>query len=56
MLAASLEPNVITIPYLARPHFRPFHASTKRFRYVVCHRRAGKSVAAHRAHDYPVHQ
>jgi hypothetical protein len=45
MLAASLEPNVITIPYLARPHFRPFHASTKRFRYIVSHRRAGKSVA-----------
>ena len=45
MLAAPLEPNVITIPYLARPHFRPFHASTKRFRYIVSHRRAGKSVA-----------
>ena len=45
MPAASHEPNVITIPYMARPHFRPFHASTKRFRYIVSHRRAGKSVA-----------
>jgi hypothetical protein len=45
MLPASFEPNVITIPYLARPHFRPFHASSKRFRYIVSHRRAGKSVA-----------
>jgi phage terminase large subunit len=29
---------------LARAHFRPFHASTKRFRFIVSHRRAGKSV------------
>jgi phage terminase large subunit len=35
----------ITIGYRPRQHFRPFHASQKRWRYVVAHRRAGKSVA-----------
>jgi phage terminase large subunit len=37
--------EAITIGYRPRKHFRPFHASTKRWRYVVAHRRAGKSVA-----------
>ena len=36
---------VLTIPYRPRAHFKPFHASTKRWRYVVAHRRAGKSVS-----------
>lgn len=35
----------IVIPYKQREHFKPFHASAKRFRFVVAHRRAGKSVA-----------
>jgi phage terminase large subunit len=37
--------DVITISYRPRKHFRAFHASTKRWRYVVAHRRAGKSVS-----------
>src|SRR4051794_29463523 len=37
--------DAITIGYRPRSHFRPFHASNKRWRYVVAHRRAGKSVA-----------
>jgi phage terminase large subunit len=37
--------DAITIGYRPRSHFRPFHASQKRWRYVVAHRRAGKSVA-----------
>jgi phage terminase large subunit len=39
------DPNVLTLQYRPRKHFRPFHASSKRWRYVVAHRRAGKSVA-----------
>jgi len=35
----------ITIPYIPRVHFRPLHVSLKRFKFVVAHRRAGKSVA-----------
>ena len=35
----------VTIPYVPRPHFRALHASTKRFKFVVAHRRAGKTVA-----------
>src|SRR5580765_4654821 len=35
----------ITIPYIPRPHFKALHASTKRFMFVVAHRRAGKTVA-----------
>jgi phage terminase large subunit len=37
--------NRFVIPYKQRDHFRRFHASPKRFRFVVAHRRAGKSVA-----------
>jgi hypothetical protein len=36
-------PNII--PYMPRAHFRPLHASTKRWIFAVCHRRAGKTVA-----------
>lgn len=43
--AESDKPTVITIPYVPRKHFMPFHASRKRFQFVVAHRRAGKSVA-----------
>lgn len=35
----------VTIPYATRKHFNAFHTSLKRFRFVVAHRRAGKSVA-----------
>jgi len=35
----------IVLPYLPRPHFKRFHASKKRWKFVVCHRRAGKTVA-----------
>lgn len=43
--AAATVTNRITIPYSQRDHFRPLHASKKRFRFVVAHRRAGKSVS-----------
>jgi hypothetical protein len=39
------EPRRIVIPYAQREHFKPLHASQKRFKFVVAHRRAGKSVA-----------
>lgn len=35
----------VVIPYAPRKHFKSFHASQKRWRFVVAHRRAGKSVA-----------
>ena len=34
------------IPYLPRPAFLPFHQREQRFAVNVCHRRAGKTVAA----------
>ena len=37
--------DVLTLSYRPRSHFKPFHNSKKRWRYVVAHRRAGKSVA-----------
>jgi hypothetical protein len=35
----------LVIPYRPRRHFRPLHASTKRWIFACCHRRAGKTVA-----------
>lgn len=35
----------IVIPYKPRKHFLALHASTKRWKFVVAHRRAGKSVS-----------
>ncbi len=35
----------IDLPYCPRPHFLPVHESTKRFKLIVAHRRAGKTVA-----------
>lgn len=35
----------IIIPYSPRRHFLPFHDSDKRWRIIVAHRRAGKTVA-----------
>jgi len=39
------ETPTITIPYVPREHFKPLHASKKRWKFVVAHRRAGKTVA-----------
>jgi hypothetical protein len=36
----------IVIPYTPRKHFMRLHTSPKRWKFVVAHRRAGKSVAA----------
>lgn len=36
----------VVIPYVPRNHFRSLHSSTKRWKFVCAHRRAGKSVAA----------
>ena len=35
----------VTIPYSARAAFIPFHQRTERDAVLVCHRRAGKTVA-----------
>jgi hypothetical protein len=35
----------IVLPYKPRRHFVAFHASQKRWKFAVCHRRAGKTVA-----------
>lgn len=40
------EAETITIPYTPRNHFVPLHRSEKRWKFIVAHRRAGKSVAA----------
>ena len=48
MISAALKQEatpVITIPYVPRKHFVPMHASSKRWIFVVAHRRAGKTVA-----------
>lgn len=44
--AVTKQAKVFKIPYTPRRHFRPLHESKKRFKFVVAHRRAGKSVAA----------
>lgn len=36
----------IKLTYNPRPYFKQFHASDKRFKILVCHRRAGKTLAA----------
>jgi len=46
--AATLSPPPlppIVLPYKPRPHFVPVHTSLKRWKFVVAHRRAGKTVA-----------
>ena len=45
MSAAEEQAPRITIPYTPRVHFRPLHSSEKRWKFVVAHRRAGKTVA-----------
>lgn len=37
--------NNIVIPYIPRTHFQAFHASKKRHRLLVVHRRGGKTVS-----------
>lgn len=39
-------PTNVVIPYVPRRHFLPIHNSKKRFKFVVMHRRAGKSVGS----------
>jgi phage terminase large subunit len=39
------EPEEIVLPYKPRRHFVPLHASRARWKFAVCHRRAGKTVA-----------
>ena len=38
--------QTIIIPYAPRQQFLPYHASTKRWRIMVVHRRGGKTVAS----------
>ena len=38
--------TVIRLPYTPRKQFLPFHERTQRFAAMVCHRRAGKTVAS----------
>ena len=38
--------TTVTLPYSPREQFLPFHERTQRFASLVCHRRAGKTVAA----------
>jgi phage terminase large subunit len=45
MTIEELEVPKITIPYTPRVHFKALHASTKRWIFIVAHRRAGKTVA-----------
>jgi phage terminase large subunit len=42
---AASDSGPIEVPYLPRRHFRALHASTKRWQFMCCHRRAGKTVA-----------
>ena len=44
-LAAPAKAPPIEVPYLPRKHFRGMHASEKRWKFMCCHRRAGKTVA-----------
>jgi hypothetical protein len=43
--AIEAQAPVITIPYVPREHFKPLHADKHRWKFVVAHRRAGKTVA-----------
>lgn len=40
-----MEVVVTELPYSPRPQFKPFHDRTQRWAALVCHRRAGKTVA-----------
>ena len=45
METTSLEAEEVVLPYKPRRHFIPLHQSAKRWKFAVCHRRAGKTVA-----------
>jgi phage terminase large subunit len=45
MLQPDTDADVVVLPYKPRRHFLPLHASKKRWKFAVCHRRAGKTVA-----------
>jgi hypothetical protein len=45
MSLAEAEAPRITIPYIPRDHFRSLHDDKHRWKFVVAHRRAGKTVA-----------
>jgi len=40
-----MDEQRVIIPYAPRPHFKPSHDTTKRWKVIVAHRRAGKTVA-----------
>lgn len=40
------ELTTVTLPYVPRRQFMPFHDRKERFAALVCHRRAGKTVAS----------
>lgn len=44
-LPAVSNPGVQTLEYVPRKPFQPFHQRNNRFAAMVCHRRAGKTVA-----------
>lgn len=44
-IKATASEGLVTLPYAPRPAFQPFHARGQRFAVLVCHRRAGKTVA-----------
>lgn len=46
MLAPIIRRHEIEIDYAPRPQFMPFHNRRQRWAILVCHRRAGKTVAA----------
>lgn len=46
MLAPIIRRHEIEIDYAPRPQFMPFHNRRSRWAILVCHRRAGKTVAA----------
>jgi phage terminase large subunit len=45
LAAAGMSDTSITIAYRPRKHFLALHASVKRWQFMCCHRRAGKTVA-----------
>jgi phage terminase large subunit len=44
-MVEAAEIDEVVLSYKPRRHFIPLHASTKRWKFAVCHRRAGKTVA-----------
>jgi len=42
---AGVRGHEVVLPYKPRAHFLPLHASSARWIFAVCHRRAGKTVA-----------